>query len=272
MNSILTKNQKKIYGPRIYTEHGETYRIKAKVRYDDECGNGHNTFAITADIDWKDNRGIWREHGGGCCHEEIVKHFPELEPFIKWHLVSSDGPMHYVQNTIYHAGDRDCWGTRKGEPRQWDKKILFDGFPVTFKFSDRFIAWIERVFAPNVLNRDELLDIVEVQHRDNDKPGAYKYGPKYTFKGYDCEWHECPFDDKQEAEQFRDAFKMPFSVIEEPTAWGEGKEPELDAARHCAIWPDATLEQLRDKDALEARLPALLAEFKKDVESLGFVY
>ena len=53
---------------------------------------------------------------------------------------------------------------------------------------------------------------------------------------------------------------------------GEGKEPDLEAARSCAVWPDATLEQLCDEEQLKARLPALVAEFKSVVESLGFVY
>ena len=37
---------------------------------------------------------------------------------IKWHLVGADGPMHYVANTVYHAGDRDHYGLKKGESRQ----------------------------------------------------------------------------------------------------------------------------------------------------------
>ena len=37
---------------------------------------------------------------------------PELAPYIKWHLVSSDGPLHYIANTVYHAqsyGPRYAW-------------------------------------------------------------------------------------------------------------------------------------------------------------------
>jgi hypothetical protein len=58
----------------------------------------------------------------------------------------------------------------------------------------------------------------------------------------------------------------------EPTAWGEGKEPDLEAARASAVWPDATLEQLRDKEALKARLPGLMKEFRAAMEQLGFDY
>lgn len=38
-------------------------------------------------------------------HDEIREHFPELAPFIKWHLMSTDEPLHYVANTVYHADE-----------------------------------------------------------------------------------------------------------------------------------------------------------------------
>jgi len=38
----------------------------------------------------------------GCLHDEIRQHFPELAHLIKWHLVSTDGPLHYIANTLYH--------------------------------------------------------------------------------------------------------------------------------------------------------------------------
>lgn len=116
--SKLVKNQKRVYGWKVYIEKGLTYRIKAKVRHDDECGNGHNTFSITGEIEEKrGNQFI--ECSGGCIHEEIAKHFPELAPLIKWHLVSTDGPISYLANVCFLAGDRDCHGLKKGEFRQF---------------------------------------------------------------------------------------------------------------------------------------------------------
>lgn len=111
MSTTLTRKQKKVYGPKIYTENGETYKLTATVRYDDECGNGHNSFAITG-AQYRKERGIWKEDSFGCLHEEIAKHFPELAPFIKWHFMNSDGPMHYIANTVYHVlehGPRYAW-------------------------------------------------------------------------------------------------------------------------------------------------------------------
>jgi len=42
---------------------------------------------------------------GGCIHEEIIKHFPELQPLVDIHLADEDGvPMHAYSNASYFAG------------------------------------------------------------------------------------------------------------------------------------------------------------------------
>ena len=102
---------------RYYEERGQKYRITVELRFDDECNNGHETFAATADIRAAEG-GYWREYMGGCCHEEIAKQFPELAHLIQWHLCSTDGPMHYPSNALFLAGERDCHGLLKGEFRQ----------------------------------------------------------------------------------------------------------------------------------------------------------
>jgi hypothetical protein len=130
-----------------------TIDIIVDVRFDDRCGNGHNTFAITGSIYKAGRRSDNSTIVCGCIHDDIYKHFPELRGLIKWHLVSSDGPMHYIANTLYHA-----------------------------------------------------------------KNGALSY------------------------------------------------------AQSSAVWSDATLEQLNNKDLLVARLPSLMAEFKIAVESLCMEY
>lgn len=214
MKSILVKHQKKGWGEKIYQEHGETLRIRPVVRYDDECGNGHNSFSITASIDRKNGRGNWVEYAGGCCHEDIAKHFPELAPYIKWHLCASDGPMHYFANTMYLAGDKDCYGLKKGE----------------------------------------------VHHIRNGRTGKI------------C-W---VLEDQTALEKYVDSYTKPegVRVLEYVplTRIGEGKVPELEAARRTAIWPEATLEQLQSKEELEKHLAKIIPEFKEAVESLGFIY
>ena len=88
--------------------------LVANVRFDDECKNGHNTFSITADL-YDETRRNGEEYvfnsmgkkryltARGCQHDLVTKHFRELAPLIKWHLTSTDGPLHYVADTVYHA-------------------------------------------------------------------------------------------------------------------------------------------------------------------------
>lgn len=81
--------------------HGNTMIIK--IRLNDECKNGHQDFAITADI-WakgkpKNDRYLIM---GGCCHEEILKAHKSLKIFVDLHLCDYKGiPMHAVENGFY---------------------------------------------------------------------------------------------------------------------------------------------------------------------------
>lgn len=270
MTSILTKHQTKTFGPKIYTENGHKYSITAKVRYDDDCGNGHNSFAITGNIDEIIN-GRTREYSGGCIHEEIAKHFPELKPFIKWHLTSSDGPMYYLDNTLYHASNRDYNGLLAGEtsknPIHQEQHIKFNDVPVTYKLDKKFAEFLKSRIGTGEFK------IMPIAYNEND---TYDFKSKYTLIGYGEKWHDCPFNSELEAQKFADALntcKVEFLTY--PSLFGKGKERELDAARNSAVWPEATDEQLTSdnlKELLIARLPALMSEFKKDVQSLGFIY
>lgn len=115
--SKLIKKQTKTIGPRPIAGYGKGAEITARLRYDDECGNGHNTFSITADVVTPASRRRNDIEAGGCLHEDIARVFPELEPYIKWHLTSSDGPMHYIANTLYWLGYDLKWSDGKpGSP------------------------------------------------------------------------------------------------------------------------------------------------------------
>lgn len=151
--SILTNRQQKTF-TKLINVNGKKGRIECTVRYDDRCKNGHNNFSITGEI-WSSESSTQDRYmeSCGCIHDEIVKHFPKLKHLIKWHLVSSKEPMHYIANTVYHA-----------------------------------------------------------------------------------------------------------------------ENGNIDFARSTAVWDDATLEQLKDKQLLVDRLPKLMDDFRADIESLGFVY
>ncbi len=150
---------------------------------------------------------------------------PELAPFIKWHLCSTDQPLHYIANTLFHAGDKDCWGLRKGEKRQ-----IRNG-------RTKQLVW-------QIVIRDK--DGNEVDNGSSS-------------------WVDS--DIKPEDN---------LTVAWEPV-WkiGEGKERDLKAARSCAIWPEATDEELTAPDLeekLKARHAQLMVEFRAAVEQLGFTY
>ena len=269
--STLTKRQiKKFHNS--FTDNGHVYRIVAEVRYDDECGNGHNTFAITADVYDTDKRVNSREGGwvsGGCQHDLIAKYFIDLAPFIKWHLCSSDGPMHYLANTVYRASDRDCRGYAKGEVTRYEQGIRFNGVPITHRLKRQLYEFIRERKA----NGGEFQICSFIHERD-----PKTFSPNYSLVGFGECWHECPFHGKTEAEEFCAALntcEIEFWRI--PVEWSEGKPRDFAAARNSAIWPEATDEELslppeELKAKLQARLPQLLAEFRRDVESLGFTW
>ena len=192
--------------------YGKGATLSVELRFDDNCRNGHETFSITGKVRRPGQRDI---EAGGWLHDDIAKVFPELAPLIKWRFTSTDGPIHYVTNTCYQAGDRDCYGLRRGE----QKPILGP---------DNVPTWVPKVT------------------------------PEKRVKGT----------------------QQPVPVLVEYELCcreGEGKERDLAAARSCAVWPDATDEELCQERpqleaALKARLPALLAEFKQAMLEIGFIY
>lgn len=77
-------------------------KINVNIRLSDDCKNGHADFAITADIYEKNDYGYWKWTAGGCCHEAILKVFPEFKPFVDLHLSDAKGaPMHAAGNGLY---------------------------------------------------------------------------------------------------------------------------------------------------------------------------
>ena len=266
-------NQKIAVFGRPIKGYGKDAKLSVELRFDDNCDNGHESFAITAEVR---RPGRCDVEACGCLHEDIAKVFPELAPLIKWHLTSTDGPMHYIASTRYHAGDRDHWGKRKGEPHQHVLRVKFGGFPIHFEKDQNFCIWFREALEHNAVTlktnpSHKHFEIVEIAHKERPE------WVKFSFDDYTTEWYKCPFDSRLEAEQWREAMRFDVSFPRVPTAFGEGKERDLAAARSCAVWPDATDEELCQERpqleaALKARLPALLAEFKQAMLEIGFIY
>ena len=196
-------------------------RIRAFVRFDDSCNNGHNSFAITGEIFVRG-----RMDSCGCLHDEIAARFPELAHLIKWHLTDSTGPMHYIANTVYHAGDIDHHGLRKGEKQQIRNGKT--GLPV----------W--RLEAVDESGNPLPYGVIGKTLDAESMPDNPAYSVKWT------PW----------------------------TRTGEGKERNLQAARDCAVWPDATDAQLclpkeHLTELLKSRHAGLMAAFKNDIVATG---
>lgn len=216
-------------------------------------------FSMTADL--YDNR-VRSEKGlvaGGCLHDEIKTHFPEFAHLIKYHLVSTSQPMHYVANALYHASDKDCWGYNKGEPSRFETHIFFNDVPIPYKIKNQtFIKWLQDQDFKNL----EIQEIGFIKKNNE----TYDFKPKYTFLGFGSTWYDCLFDSRDDIEAFKKALltcKVEFKRI--VTKYGEGKEPDIDAARSCAIWPDAQLSDFT-KENLEKRLPELMKQFRNDLD------
>ena len=240
--------------------------IMAEVRYDDELGNGHNTFSITGSVYEKGKGHIDRNIiTCGAIGDIVEKYIPELAGYDKWHLFSADGPMHYIANTIYLARDRSHAGAEIGAPVKFAERFRFDGCPLVIKQPSKG-------FSTFLKSLDSYSDLVPVEIPHKSEPS--KYRPKYTFAGYEnIEWYQCPFDNQEEAIGFGAAlWKFGPKWERQPIEWCVAVEPDIDAARKCAKCPDCTGDQLRDKAFLEKRLPALIEEFAADVEALGFTF
>lgn len=260
--------------------------IKVTIRFDDECKNKHNSFSITADVVTERSRRLRDIEAGGCLHDDIAKVFPELAGLIQWHLFDSEnGPMHYVANTMYHASNRADMRYAPGEACQWETRIRFGTFPVTFDFSRRFREYLKARTEfnkatpktnPQHIAKFEPVAVPYVKTSGKD----YDFEPHYTVTGDVCEkWHEAPFKNLREAQEFCEVinnYPMHFEVT--PTAYAKEKPRNLDAARRCANWPEATDEQLIGdpetlKAALLARLPDMMTKFRKAIQDeCGFMY
>lgn len=241
-------------------------KLTVKMRFDDNCKNGHNDFAITGNI----THPRYGDIAGDCLHDDIRDTFPEIAHLIKWHLTGTTGPMHYVSNTCYLAGDRDCHGHAKGDPSSWEERIYFYDSPVSHAIREKFAKFISERAGSG--------DFRVIALEGDKTASGYKFPPKYTFVGFGQKWHECPFDVREIAQQWADAINAgKWRIDRMATAFSEGKPRELDKARNVAVWPGATDEELSMpradlERALLARLPGLLVAFRADIEACGFMW
>ncbi|MDR1119428.1 MAG: hypothetical protein LBM08_00745 [Dysgonamonadaceae bacterium] len=80
----------------------EGEKITVKICLSDDHNNGIQDFGLTAHI-YEMQHDHYETVGSGCCHEEILKHWPEFKIFADLHLSDYRGvPMYAVENGFYH--------------------------------------------------------------------------------------------------------------------------------------------------------------------------
>ena len=134
--------------------------VTARVEYSQLRGNAHPHFSISGHvygpalirgedcIFFADKR-YWC-HSAGQCIKEIVEAFPELVPYMKWHLCGPDGSMYYKDNAVYW---HKLWGDSiAGPPWSEDKVVLEYG---TATLRDYFCSTC--VFTPGEADLEEIV-------------------------------------------------------------------------------------------------------------------
>lgn len=87
-----------------YTEGGQRYRIDVTYGIDYHFARLHSQapdFSVTGSIERKSRNNHWYEDSGGQVTREIAAYVPEIAPYLKWHMVGPDGPIHYFANAKY---------------------------------------------------------------------------------------------------------------------------------------------------------------------------
>jgi len=247
------------------TYKGEDYCLTISWSYHSANKNRH--FSMTYNS----------RNSSGYSAETISTVFPEYAKYLKWHLVSSDGPMHYMGNSMYFAGNRDYDGLLKGERKVISEAhyLYANNVPkFLYKFTNRHTNDLgvigDLLFDPR--RKTKTIRTFEIFHTPS-------YDPTKTLSRFslapDTEWVNAYFEDEESIDMCIKVLQTcdTIELRNEPdiVRIGKGKEPDLQAARDSAVWPEAELEDFTE-EKLKARLPALMEEFKKDIIELGFEY
>jgi len=120
---------------KILTDTAKGEKMVINIRLSDPCNNGHNDFAITANI-YEGRKLV----SCGCQHQEILKVRPDLKIFVDLHLSNEEGmPMYAIENGFYHMNHSSLtvFANYMRIPTEEAKRVLTK---VTNK--EQFTMWI----------------------------------------------------------------------------------------------------------------------------------
>lgn len=260
VDGVLQGTNRWLSEPRPVKGYGAGGRMTVKI----QCTP---YFSITASISSTSSRRRDDIEAGGCLRDEIWGYFQELAPMIKYHLWSGV-PLHYIENTVFHASDRDHAGKLKGEPTGYSSRLCVNDAPIGYDIPQPAVRWLLENHKSG-----STFEVVKLE----DQLG------KFTLRSSGgaqqaTVWYTAMFKDEHTAQEWCTTLNNPLTRITEklvPTSFSEGGKRDLEAARRCAAWPEATDEQLclpREelKALLEQRKDALTAEFRSMLDSIGF--
>ncbi len=145
-------------------------KIIVKIRLNDECKNGHQDFAITADIYEKRGNGQYYHNSCGCLHDEIVKYFPQFKIFVDLHLSDYKGaPMYAVENGFYWIKEYKSGKKTADTPKEY-LRITDEELSVLSMCEDKYVFWF-KLYELGIVKRweDEAQKAIEYLENITDK-------------------------------------------------------------------------------------------------------
>lgn len=89
---------------KVYNQLGVKHRLTVIGELVHLEGNDSAHFSITGCIEFQARNNRWVLVSGGAIHDDILKHFPQLQPLVDIHLSDENGtPLHAFANSAYWA-------------------------------------------------------------------------------------------------------------------------------------------------------------------------
>lgn len=164
-----------------YIQAGTTFKIDVKILLADDCKNNICDWSITADIyeQRKNGRFVWC--AGGCCHEEILKRFPQFNLRItetEYNLLYQAEDKQYFKYLLYTLGIVERWKRESNEAlkkleeltgQTWENPYKPENERFTLKLTDE-----ERTTITNRINDGYYRPEAVQARKDEEKRKAYE--------------------------------------------------------------------------------------------------